>query len=145
MFEKTWNVHASLWKAGKLYSLHSNTLRVQMALWYIAASLILVAILIAILSVASLIFVFCFRHYNGPLACDYCCLWILGLLRWLRLKLPCCSSPSENSYHTVCIDNGEDYCSDDCSSGCCESTDSQCLGAPPGWQQYWHGTPCATV
>ena len=58
--------------AGKLYSLHSNTLRVQMALWYIAASLILVAILIAILSVASLIFVFCFRHYNGPLACDYC-------------------------------------------------------------------------
>ena len=43
-----------------------------MALWYIAVSLILVAILVALASVASLIFVFCFRHHAGPMACDYC-------------------------------------------------------------------------
>ena len=43
-----------------------------MAIWYIAASLILIAIVLALVSVASLAFVFCFRHHNGPLACDYC-------------------------------------------------------------------------
>lgn len=136
----------------------------KMAVWYMAASLILVAVLIALASVASMVFVFCFRHHSGPVACDYCksfhfsfnpwsksffagCLWIISVFRWLRFKLECCcpfGRPSENSYHTVCIDNGDDYCSDECSSGCCDQ-DAQCLGAAPGWQQYWHGTPCATV
>ena len=45
------------------------------------------------------------------------CLWILTLLRWLRIKSRCCSNSESNSYHTVCIDNGDDYCSEDCSSG----------------------------
>lgn len=44
----------------------------KMAVWYMAASLILVAVLIALASVASMVFVFCFRHHSGPVACDYC-------------------------------------------------------------------------
>ena len=44
----------------------------EMAIWYMAVSLILVAILVALASVASLLFVFCFRHQAAPMACDYC-------------------------------------------------------------------------
>ena len=69
---------------------------------------------------------------------------ICSIWRWLRLSCKCCRSHNENSYHTVCIDNGDDF-SDECSSQCCDGS-SECTGGPaPGWQQYWHGTPCATV
>ena len=45
-----------------------------MALWYIAASLTLIAILLALASAFSLICVVCFRHQNnrGTMICDYC-------------------------------------------------------------------------
>ena len=45
-----------------------------MALWYIAASLTLIAILLALASAFSLVFVVCFRHQNnrGTMICDYC-------------------------------------------------------------------------
>ena len=35
--------------------------------------------------------------------------------------------------------------SEECSSNCCDGNNPDCSSAPPGWQQYWHGTPCATV
>eukprot|EP00093_Oithona_nana_P000352 00352.XXX_1116_537_1 [CDS] Oithona nana genome sequencing. len=69
-----------------------------MALWYIAASLTLIAILLALASVFSLICVFCFRHQNnrGTMICDYCCLIILSLFRWLRIRFCCCVPQADN-------------------------------------------------
>ena len=37
------------------------------------------------------------------------------------------------------------FYSEECSSNCCDGNNPDCSSAPPGWQQYWHGTPCATV
>ena len=77
---KNWTHFSTTKKCIKLLSQQNKvqifvTYRLEyMALWYIAASLTLIAILLALASAFSLICVVCFRHQNnrGTMICDYC-------------------------------------------------------------------------